>query len=111
MIPQLSNKNTYLQKMYCLLNQVSTNDKNYDTKCYIGLGKSSFKSRYIQHIYVQIYEQKIAAALLKFSWSLKDRGIFNYKIKQSVVEAIPANINDKRYLCLMGKFHIRHRVC
>ena len=84
---------------------VTTSD---DTKHYIGLTDTTFKTRYTNHKHTfKAPKHRNSTELSKFIWNLKDNNT-PYNIKWSIIDrAPPYSTKTKRcHLCTTEKFHI-----
>ena len=83
------------------------NNKNEDTKIYIGLSENSFKERYRNHTKSFRHDKyKNETVLSKYIWDLKENDAMPI-VKWSFIKTIKGKLNSNNCsLCLIEKFNI-----
>ena len=80
---------------------------NYKEETYIGMTSLTFKKRFAQHTQSFKHRDRVATALSKYAWTLKDQGI-RYNITwKAITRAKPYSTSSKVCnLCLKEKYYI-----
>ena len=83
------------------------NNKNEDTKIYIGLSENSFKERYWNHTKSFRHDKyKNETVLSKYIWDLKENDAMPI-VKWSFIKTIKGKLNSNNCsLCFIEKFNI-----